>query len=152
MSSFCFIFFLRRRARFFSNTKASRKKNYLKRIMYVKRKEGIFNIQHVAVHFYFYSKNYSPQNAGESTDMLTLYSRLYTGSALLHHYNLQLKFVYRIFKHKQVCIRPPFQKRHHSSTDGRRLPHVFERVFVQTNTCSCFAEGIRPCTNTYPCF
>ena len=143
---------MRRRARFFSNTKASRKKNYLKRIMYVKRKEGNFNIQHVAVHFYFYSKYYSPQNAGESTDMLTLYSRLYTGSALLHHYNLQLKFVYRIFKHKQVCIRPPFQKRHHSSTDGRRLPHVFERVFVQTNTCSCFAEGIRPCTNTYPCF
>ena len=62
-----------------------------------------------------------------------------------------------------MCVRPTFKKkRHHSSTDDC-LPHVVERVFVQT--CPWFLEGIvrvrilarvfegvRPWKNTRPMF
>ena len=86
--------------------------------------------------------------------MVTLYSRQYTGRALVHHYNLELKFV-EYSKHKCIIFTPRFRNgitrprttacpmflRGYSSR--RILAHVFQGVFVRpwTNTCPMYLRG-----------
>ena len=94
--------------------------------------------------------------------MVTLYSRLYTGSALLHHSNLHLKFVeYSSITLCVFAVSTTFAPRFRNGItrqrttacpiffeigqSSRRIHDALQRVFVRARIL-----GIRPCTNTWP--
>ena len=74
MSNFYCVFVLQRLSKYFVKTT----KKYGEKIYLEINKKKVIILTHVAVHFNFYSKYYSRQNPGESIDMMTLYSRLYS--------------------------------------------------------------------------